>query len=149
MAQFILEDLVPKASTLQIRHPVSGETEFVGSDGQPATATFTVVGLNSKQFMDFAQELRKSEAMTDTDPMNLYSPNLYKILAACVIDWSADRVIDEPYSKEAALDLLSKDENLWLRLQILNHLRDLSHFFTVGSTPSSSVSGQEPASTTP
>jgi len=143
MANITIKQLKPIQGILRIKHPIlktkvldvnTGlETEesvdiFPLPDGTEGPLELYLVGRNSKQWADFMKSL-KSVGADQKDIFSKISDEAHIFVSSLIVGWLNNGAIDEPYSPEAALDLISKPENIWIIEQIQSFLLDESHFF--------------------
>lgn len=119
----LLEDLLPKASTLELVHPVSQEKLGIA---------FEVVGKDSKQFRTaWRATLKEMQGKkgAESDLLGLEKSNLM-ILGACIIGWNegATEAFGK-YTPERAQEVISMDELSFIKDQVEAFISERANFF--------------------
>lgn len=113
----------PKSGEFIATHPVTGSTNFEKEDGTTVQGKFTVVGSSSKEFYNYISGKSTHDVLTTK------GDETGEMLASLIIGWEDTNFIDEPYSPEAALELMNDPNNLWLRHQLKDFMEDQANFF--------------------
>ncbi len=111
----------PHEGTFYAKHPVTGKDVFDNGDKE-IQGIFKVVGSSSKEFYDVVNQ-------TDSHLILSEISSADKLLAALIIGWDDTGFIDDPYTPEGALELITAPENLWLKLQLKDFVETQSNFF--------------------
>lgn len=143
MANIQINTLKPQIGKLKIKHPTqfneeiteSGEkiqvpiTEFDLPDGSKGPLELHIVGRNSKQWLDFMRKIKASGAQEKQELFSKITEEAHEFVASLIVGWLDNGAIDEPYSKEAAVDLISNPANIWILEQIQVYILDETNFF--------------------
>lgn len=127
MASITLSSLKPTTATLQVKHPVTGETEFELPDGSMGPLELYVVGRNSPQWVQIITELKKNAEGYDV--FSKISEDAHKFLASLIVGWKDNGAIDTPYSYDEALSLIKNPDNIWLVDQLQQFILEEKNFF--------------------
>ena len=125
MSKLILQ---PKTSTFIPRHPVTGETNF-GTEENPIEGSFIVAGVNSREFYDTINALSQEEEIGTNSEFGR------RTLAGCIVGWETSEFYtddnDNPieYSQDAAIELVTNNDNLWIINQLRRYVEDSANFF--------------------
>lgn len=113
MASITLNTLKPRVHRAVIRHPVSGEeTPLVFHLRLPE---------GSIEYRSRLKEYSERGNITDEE--------MIQLVALTVVGWDDNGSIDEPYSEEGCLHLLSQPENLFIATQLYLHSSNRANFY--------------------
>ncbi len=135
MVDFVFKDeFVAKPSEFIIKDPrTEQEWEFIRDDGQPIKGVLTVVGYESEEFVLAARKFGKckkgQEVLLAFEATGAFDNENCFLMSKCIIGWEDNGFFSEPYTPDEALDLLSRPENIWLCVQLAEHLADRRNFF--------------------
>lgn len=125
----------PQVAKMKLINPGTDEPLFtVEKEGETklVECSLHVVSRFSKQFRDAKRKmLEKNKGHMSLDAIE--EENTF-MLAALVVGWDDTGVIDEPYSPEGALELLTNPENGWIVEQLNVFTMEKEHFFVNGVT---------------
>lgn len=127
MTAIAISQLIPQVCKLQIKHPVTGETEFPLPDGSTGPLEIWLVGRNSKEWFDYIKKIKDSNQ--EVEIFSKVSKDAHELMSRLIIGWLDNGAIDNQYSKENALDLISNPQNIWLLEQLQSALIDEANFF--------------------
>jgi hypothetical protein len=133
MANIQIKELKPQVATVLIKHPITGETIFDLPDGTKVELKIYMVGRNSKQWLEFMRSLKSNVSTAKEDLFSRISDSATEFVASLIVGWSNNGSIDVPYSPEAAKELLSQPENIWLLEQLQEALLNETNFFLTKS----------------
>ena len=71
----------------------------------------------------------KSTGASKEELFSRISDEAHEFVASLITGWKDNGAIDEVYSQEAALSLISNPENIWLLEQLQAFLLDEANFF--------------------
>lgn len=145
MAGISLKQFHPEVGVLTLSHPATGETWFEHPEtGEPIQGIMYLCGYDSEAYSKAATQYIERRVNNTVDWTLEQSKEENKTLAAaCIVGWEDNGFFTTPWSKEEALDLMTRPENVWLVVQILDFLSDRNHFFTKNSKDSESGSEQQ------
>ena len=118
-----LNDYKPSQATLNLVHPVYGETGV----------NLFVVGQQSKQYinkqLEILRENQTGKSITDR-PLEDLVRDGRRMVASCIVGWDNDEFFGGPYTPELALDIIADPENQWLVEVIQEFTQDQQRFFS-------------------
>ncbi len=123
MANLILK---PQTAKFTAIHPATGKDYFENNKGKKIKGVFEVAGISSPEFYKYINQQVEND-ITHQDDVGIHN-----MIAALIVGWDDTGFIDVKYSAEEALDLISKPENNWLKLQLQTFMEDGANFFTGG-----------------
>jgi hypothetical protein len=133
MAKIIIEALKPQVAKVKIAHPITGDTEFALPDGTLVPLEIHLVGRNSKQWLDFMRSIQTNAEDTRESLFSKINDASRDFVAALIVGWTENGALNEPYSPESALELVSDPDNIWILDQLQNAIITESNFFLVNS----------------
>lgn len=113
-AKFKLMELAAQPVDLELVHPVFGDTGII----------VKLVGPHSTEYHEIVKQMIV-EQQAGTEQMESSGK---RMMAACIVGWDEEG-FEMPYSKEAALEVVSKAENTWMLDQIALTIEDYKKFF--------------------
>ena len=131
---FKKEDYPKYSFVLENEHNKEEEIVFIPStdfdlpNGEKGPMEIHLVGLYSKEWKDFIKDFRDL-GKTGEELFSRIAPDALKFAASLIVGWLDNGAIDEPYSADGALELISNPENMWLLEQIQQEVIDQSNFF--------------------
>lgn len=131
MANITIETLKPKIGTIQIKHPVTGVKEFDLPDGSKGPLEIQMVGRNSTQWLDFMKKIANINKEGKVELFSKISEESHEFVASLIVGWTNNGAIDEPYSAEAAISLITNPLNIWILEQLQAFLLEEQNFFLV------------------
>jgi hypothetical protein len=122
-----IADFLPVPVDLELKHPVSNE---------PLGVFIRVVGPDSTEFRDARNAFIKKHPINSDAPdaVALQAENDV-ILASLIVGWSSDEFFQGPFTKAAALALISNPGYNWLKRQLGDFTDKTSNFFRAGGVP--------------
>ena len=127
MTAIAIKNLIPQVCKLSIKHPVTGETEFPLPDGSTGPLEIWLVGRNSVEWFNFIKKLKDGNSTADL--FSKVAQEAQELIASLIVGWLDNGAIDNTYSKENALELISNPQNVWLLEQLQAALLEESNFF--------------------
>ncbi|MFN9476472.1 hypothetical protein [Acidovorax sp.] len=123
-----LKELRPVPSTLQLKHPITGELVFTG-DNEPLT--ITMVGQDSTQVFDevLLSAKRRAEAGEHGKTTEFDIAERHSFITAAITGWSHDDFFGGKFSKKKIAEFVRDPENAALVGQIEVHLLERANFF--------------------
>ena len=134
MANIQIKELKPQVATVLIKHPVTGETEFLLPDGNKVNLEIQMVGRNSKQWLEFMRKIKSHDSNTKEELFSKITNSATEFVASLIVGWADNGAIDVPFSPEAAKELLAQPENIWMLEQLQEALLNETNFFLATST---------------
>jgi hypothetical protein len=98
-------------------------------DGTQGPLELYIVGRNSPQWLEFMKKIKSSAQKEYVDIFSLIEKEGKEFVASMIVGWLDNGAIDTPYSNEAAFEILSNPENLWIVEQIQKFIIDERNFF--------------------
>lgn len=129
MAKITLEALKPHVAKIKIAHPITGETEFALPDGKMVPLEIHLVGRNSKQWLDFMRSIQTQADDTRESLFSKINDQSREFVAALIVGWTDNGALNEKYSPESALELVSDPDNIWILDQLQAAIITESNFF--------------------
>lgn len=112
----------PHTSKFRPLHPATNENAF--TKGKKKIKPYIeLVGSNSSEFYNCVKAEDAIDILQEEDNSTA------RLVAACIVGWDKSGFIDEPYSKEAALEIMLDPNNLWLLNQLKEHIAQTANFF--------------------
>lgn len=122
--------------------PVAVDLAITMPDGSDSGVTLKLVGQDSKQYLEAAKrtvvlqdEIRQAKAVT-VELLDKVQQDAAERIASHIVGWTG--AIDEhgsqiPYSREAAIELMSNPGTLHVREQVERYASERQHFFRRGT----------------
>lgn len=124
--------LKQKVSKMLVSHPTwkqgddgARQYKLPTHDGKECEFALHLVGQHSPQFMKASREAIRNRG-DDWGVLDLDDENTH-ILSQCIVGWDDTGFIDEPFSPEGALQLLT--DNKWIADQVQVAIADKQSFF--------------------
>lgn len=139
MSLFRAARATPKVYAHLIMDPVDKTPLLADTEHGPVTGTIYIVSFDSPEFQAAVKEMGKSGDLKDVvfgyDNDEKTQAKRLKLLAATIVGWEDNGFFAKPYSKEAAIELVSDPELRWfVQGQLLPALADRENFFGTAST---------------
>jgi hypothetical protein len=124
-----LKEVLPVSSTMQLRHPRSGEYLFV-AENEPLTVT--LVGPDSIEVFNehLAAKRRRAEAGDKAEEVEFVIEEEAGIVIAAIKSWSHDEFFGGKPSKKTITAFVKDHANAVLVEQIKAHLLERTNFFS-------------------
>lgn len=128
MARILAKSLVPKIGKLHIKD-VFGNTEFELPNSGTGPLELHIVGRNSQQWLDIIKKIKDNSIDNEADLWSKTSKDAVEFASSLIVGWEDNGLIDVPYSKEEALNLVSNPDNIDILQQIQEFIMDSTNFF--------------------